>query len=206
MKIQTLLIPLVLLVSGAANAATTFDFSAGDPGAGRYNYNPTVPNAVFYGNSGLENNSGAWGFTTPPGGGLVAFVQSNPGQGSSAGTGVPGDVTLTFGSLTSGLNYLVSFEVESRPGYGVGLPFTVNGVGYGTPSQSGWTAESYAFTATGATENVSFAVANIGSDASIGVNSVSVSAVPEPSTWAMLLIGFAGLGFAAARRATPKAA
>jgi len=29
---------------------------------------------------------------------------------------------------------------------------------------------------------------------------VTFSAVPEPSTWAMLLIGFAGLGIAAHRR------
>ena len=29
---------------------------------------------------------------------------------------------------------------------------------------------------------------------------VSVSAVPEPSTWAMLLLGFAGIGFMAYRR------
>jgi hypothetical protein len=33
-----------------------------------------------------------------------------------------------------------------------------------------------------------------------GVDAVSVSAVPEPSTWAMLLLGFAGLGFAGYRR------
>jgi hypothetical protein len=32
----------------------------------------------------------------------------------------------------------------------------------------------------------------------------SASAVPEPSTWAMMLLGFAGLGFAARRRATQK--
>jgi hypothetical protein len=35
--------------------------------------------------------------------------------------------------------------------------------------------------------------------------SVTVSA-PEPSTWAMMLLGFAGLGFAAYRRARPMAA
>jgi PEP-CTERM motif len=29
-----------------------------------------------------------------------------------------------------------------------------------------------------------------------------VTAIPEPSTWAMLLIGFAGIGFAAYRRRT----
>jgi hypothetical protein len=29
---------------------------------------------------------------------------------------------------------------------------------------------------------------------------VAIAAVPEPSTWAMMLIGFAGLGFAASRQ------
>ena len=31
---------------------------------------------------------------------------------------------------------------------------------------------------------------------------IEVPAVPEPSTWAMLLLGFAGLGFVAYRRKT----
>jgi PEP-CTERM motif-containing protein len=30
------------------------------------------------------------------------------------------------------------------------------------------------------------------------------SAIPEPSTWAMMLLGFAGVGFAAYRRRSPK--
>jgi PEP-CTERM motif len=34
----------------------------------------------------------------------------------------------------------------------------------------------------------------------------AVSAVPEPSTWAMMLIGFAGLGFVAYRRTKKSAA
>jgi PEP-CTERM motif len=29
---------------------------------------------------------------------------------------------------------------------------------------------------------------------------VTMTAVPEPSTWAMMLVGFGGLGFAAYRR------
>lgn len=33
-----------------------------------------------------------------------------------------------------------------------------------------------------------------------GFEGVSVSAVPEPSTWAMMILGFAGVGFAAFRR------
>jgi hypothetical protein len=31
-------------------------------------------------------------------------------------------------------------------------------------------------------------------------SNLSVSAVPEPSTWAMMLLGFAGVGFMAYRR------
>ncbi len=34
-----------------------------------------------------------------------------------------------------------------------------------------------------------------------GTTGLSYSAVPEPSTWAMMLLGFAGLGFAGYRRA-----
>jgi hypothetical protein len=40
---------------------------------------------------------------------------------------------------------------------------------------------------------------------SAGFSGPSVGAVPEPSTWAMVLIGFAGLGFAGARRTKPVA-
>jgi hypothetical protein len=35
-------------------------------------------------------------------------------------------------------------------------------------------------------------------ETSLGIG--NVSAVPEPSTWAMLLLGFAGIGFIACRR------
>ncbi len=35
----------------------------------------------------------------------------------------------------------------------------------------------------------------------IGISSLNVEGFPEPSTWAMMLLGFAGLGFAAHRRA-----
>jgi len=34
----------------------------------------------------------------------------------------------------------------------------------------------------------------------LGDVSIQVNAVPEPSTWAMLILGFAGIGFMAYRR------
>jgi hypothetical protein len=33
-----------------------------------------------------------------------------------------------------------------------------------------------------------------------GVGNTALSAVPEPSTWAMMILGFAGIGFMAYRR------
>jgi hypothetical protein len=49
---------------------------------------------------------------------------------------------------------------------------------------------------------------NFGPDIDLTINGFgdiafggAVEAVPEPSTWAMMLIGFAGLGFAGYRRA-----
>jgi hypothetical protein len=40
-------------------------------------------------------------------------------------------------------------------------------------------------------------------EVSPNIGNVPASAVPEPSTWAMMLLGFAGLGWAAYRRANP---
>ena len=41
---------------------------------------------------------------------------------------------------------------------------------------------------------------NAGSTAGYGGNLAAVAAVPEPATWAMMLLGFAGVGFMAYRR------
>lgn len=74
---------------------------------------------------------------------------------------------------------------------------------------SSWTSFGFDFTATAATTVLSFGGANPGaSDPTfIGLDNISVEflhgpvgAVPEPSTWAMMLLGFAGLGFMVHRR------
>jgi PEP-CTERM motif len=40
----------------------------------------------------------------------------------------------------------------------------------------------------------------------VGLTSFTVTSVPEPSTWAMMVLGFAGLGYAGYRRARPRTA
>ena len=70
-------------------------------------------------------------------------------------------------------------------------------------SFSGWMLETFYFTATQTSETLSFLA--VGTPAAnlppfALLDGVSLTAVPEPSTWAMMLVGFAGLGYAAYRR------
>jgi hypothetical protein len=66
-------------------------------------------------------------------------------------------------------------------------------------SDAGLTTQNFVFTTTGG--QLSFT--NLGQSDNTGLildNVQLSSAVPEPATWAMMLIGFAGLAFAGARR------
>ena len=66
-----------------------------------------------------------------------------------------------------------------------------------TPNAMNWKAFSVNFFATDATK-IAFTNGNIGDNA-LGLDDVSISAVPEPASWAMLIGGF-GLTGAAMRR------
>jgi hypothetical protein len=73
-----------------------------------------------------------------------------------------------------------------------------------TNQASTWQRFSFAFIADG-TSNTIFLTGADG-PSYVGLDDVSVAAVPEPSTWVLALVGFAGLGLAGlgrARRMTP---
>jgi hypothetical protein len=72
-------------------------------------------------------------------------------------------------------------------------------------SAAGLTSQSFTFMTTGG--GLSFT--NLGNSDNLGLildNVQLSSAVPEPSTWAMMLIGFAGLAFASQRKRVTAAA
>jgi hypothetical protein len=58
-----------------------------------------------------------------------------------------------------------------------------------------WTADNFVSSTGASIQDV-----NNGINCGRCVSFTNVSAIPEPSTWAMMLIGFAGLGYAAYRR------
>jgi hypothetical protein len=148
-----------------------------------------------------------------PDGGAFVGLDGDPG--------FSGPLTQVISGLTVGETYQLSFywagaELSNRTGYQTiqltgslgGDPFATpvytNANLAGTPgSFSGWTLETFDFTANATSEALSFLA--VGSPAAnlppfALLDGVSLTAVPEPSTWAMMLVGFSGLGYAAYRR------
>ena len=133
-----------------------------------------------------------------------------------------GSLDQTITGLTSGVTYKLSFywagtELSNRTGYdSIQLTGSLGGDAFMTPaylnttttpgdpgSFSGWMLENFTFTADSTSELLSFLA--VGTPAGnvppfALLDGVSLSAVPEPSTWAMMLVGFGGLGYAAYRR------
>jgi hypothetical protein len=99
--------------------------------------------------------------------------------------GVPGD-TGGFGDFTAGLqgNWSGTSNHFAGP-----ITFDIAGI-----STSDFVANSKGFIA------VADVLGNVGTG-DIGGKTGTIVATPEPSTWAMMLLGFAGLGFAAYRKA-----
>jgi PEP-CTERM motif-containing protein/hapalindole biogenesis HpiC1 cyclase-like protein len=67
-----------------------------------------------------------------------------------------------------------------------------------TNASSAWTRFAFNFFADGTSNTINFSERN--GPLYIGLDDVSVTAVPEPATWAMMILGFAGIGFMAYRR------
>jgi PEP-CTERM motif len=106
-------------------------------------------------------------------------------------SGVPSliDAFADFAGTTTGTGHEDLSEVLSN-----GVSLTLNAPG----------ATSAVFSAIGSLSVIKdqsdFAGSAGSADSSILGNAFSVKAVPEPSTWAMMLLGFVGLGYAAFRR------
>lgn len=117
-------------------------------------------------------------------------------------------------ALTGGVTYNVNWLYGGRVGSTGSQTYTVVSLGgttlaTDTGSSGGWTANWAEFTApTMGVYDLAFTgyTPFCGGTCGNEITNVSVSAVPELSTWAMLFAGFGALGFAGYRRKTALAA
>jgi hypothetical protein len=158
-------------------------------------------------------------------GGYYGGLDPSPGNGSDylidlTGTSdhAPYEAVSQTIATTPGATYQLTFDLGSAIQWGIQDGVTVSAgatsetftsTNDGT-STNNWESEVLDFTASGTSTLITLAGASgsqyIGVD-NVSVLATSVPGTPEPSTWAMMLLGFAGLAFAGYRRARePRAA
>jgi choice-of-anchor C domain-containing protein len=129
------------------------------------------------------------------------------------GSFVAGTITQLITGLQIGKTYNFSFDIAGNPDGPPptkSLDATINGntytaafpVGANTKASMGWSTYSTSFVA-GSTSTLLSFTPNGDPLGAYGpaLDNVSVSAaVPEPATWAMMLLGLVGLGFMSRRR------
>jgi hypothetical protein len=206
-EIKTLALAAAVLGSACAQASADYVVDG----------NFTNTNATFQtlGNGATFGGPGGWTVT----GDSVDLIggywpSANPGANSGSvdlDGNAPGGIQQTI-SIGPG-SYLLSFYLSGNPDGGTPLKVSLDGVTGATQTFSYTTGsndktnmkyvlETFGFTiGPGVTSTVlSFTSQDVGSPFGPVVSDVSIAAVPEPSTWAMMMLGFAGLGFMALRR------
>jgi hypothetical protein len=181
-----------------ASAASIFLASGGTSNATQYLVNGGFETQSLSGwarsgnltNTFIEDNSFAYG------------AQSGNFWVAVGTVGTEGVLSQTFSDV-AGQQLLVSGWVAGDGSSPSDVRFIFDGTTYVSmnpiPNQA-WTEYSFDVTATGTD---TFGVAFTDGRSFAGLDSFSVtnvSAVPEPSTWAMMILGFAGIGFMAHRR------
>jgi hypothetical protein len=123
--------------------------------------------------------------------------------------GIYAGVTQHVATVT-GAAYSLTFDLGSASQWGAPDGLTASAAGAsqtfissGVPTNNTWQSETFNFTATSNDTLISLMGSSgfsyVGLD-NVVLTGPTVSAVPEPSTWAMMLLGFAGVGFVAYRR------
>ncbi len=150
---------------------------------------------------------------------ILNYGDASPDGGNFVG--LDGDIfangalSQTINGLTVGNEYQLSFfwaatQFQNRVGATTErLDVSFGSSSFSTPTKAiethgfdGWTSVTQRFTATSTSQLLSFL--SVGSPTGLPpvalLDGVSVSAVPEPSSWAMLVLGFGLVGAVARRR------
>jgi len=224
------LVALTAPARAGANLIDNGDFSAGDTGFSSEYYSVTgTPPASSPGDGSAGNPFNAYNETTyavgansdlyhnlwadvpvPSGSGNYLIVNGNSLDGFPAVTGTL-PLTVWEETITVAPDTFYRFSAQAANIYGgnpATLEFYANSSLLGpafTVGAAGTTGDWNAFDAywySGSSTSVALAIVDTNTIASgndFGVDNI-VLAAPEPSTWAMMIIGFGGLGYAGWRR------
>lgn len=195
-------VTIATTTAGGAQATellTNGSFEAPAIGGGNYTYPSGLLASWTYAGSALVGATGsnAWYGGSPP-----------PGQDGAQFAALQGTSTLSQAFTSTGGSAKLSWIAAGRPFFGgyngdqtynvlvgstvVGTFSTVSGQAFGSYmiNLTGLTAGAHVLTFAG----------QIAADETSFIDQVSITAVPEPATWGMLLVGFAMVGMAARRR------
>jgi choice-of-anchor C domain-containing protein len=208
-----------MLIRNVLVAAAMFSGAMGLTGA-----NAAIVNGDFAGATnpyetvaaGFTFAGGAWTVTS----GTIDWIGNywqNPGSTTGSvdldGNSV-GAISQTLSGLAAG-TYQVTFALSGNPdgpppvkGLNVSVTGSSTATGmYNVPSPGSkanmnYTYETYLFTWGGGNADLIFASTDTPSDNKYGpvIGDISIAAVPEASTWAMMILGFFGMGVLAYRR------
>ena len=187
------------LGSGATQAATLLNNGGFDTGSGNPFFTGSFTGWTLTGSNQSSDSieNGFFSEYNPQAGGYYAQLSpSGTDTLSQSFTGVKGqEYAFTFYYQTDGLSpYSLSASFDGTTVFSVSANSNTRGT-------NGWVQETFDVTGINGLNTVSFSFSDSSrSQGSIGLDSVSVAAVPEPSTWAMIMLGFAGIGFMAYRR------
>lgn len=192
------------ILGGGAQAATIIN------GSFETGINPPTTGAQQLG----ANNTNVEGWTIENGGidWVGTFWQASNGTRSIDLTLVnAGAISQTIATVRK-KTYYVTFDMAGNPNTGGGptlksLDVTVNGgnlanytfdtAGFSRPNM-GWTSKLYTFVATSSSSTLRFR-SNNGFSSGPTLDNIEI-ALPEPSSWAMFIVGFGLVGTAVRRR------
>ena len=202
-----------LVVAGSAGAATIVNGGFAGPGEPDGGFQTVgVSTGVIPGWT-VSSGNVDW---------IKGYWQSSDGDGFSVDLNgdQPGAISQTIDTVI-GQTYTLTFDMSANPDNGSDLRLILADTG-GDPTTfaynldvstnshgtMNWTPQSLNFTATGAATTITFASGNGGSNCCFGaaIDKVAIAdAVPEPSSWALMLTGFFGMGTVLRRSRQPVA-